>query len=74
MSGGRFLITEKDINISEKFLKIKALIKEGVEIDSTVMSTEKDPAQVAELMENVEELIGEANSLQLNDDSRQVSI
>ena len=73
MSGGRFLISEKDINISEKILKIKALIKEGVEIDSRVLSTEEDPADVAKLMENVEELVGEGNSLQLNDDSRQVS-
>ena len=55
-------------------MKIKALINEGVEIYSTVLSTEEDPAQVAKLKENVEELVGEANSFQLNDDSRQVSI
>ena len=47
MSGGRFLISEKDISISERILKIKALIKEGVEIDSTLLSTEEDMAQVA---------------------------
>ena len=74
MSGGRFLISEKDINISEKILKIKALSNEGVEIDSTVSPTEEDPAQVSKLMENVEEFVGKANSLQLNDDSREVSI
>ena len=30
--GGRFFISEKNINISDKSLKIKALIKEGVEM------------------------------------------
>ena len=40
MSGGRFLISEKDINISEKILMINALINEGVEIDSTALTTE----------------------------------
>ena len=44
MSGGRFLISEKDINISEKTLMINALINEDVEIDSTVLSAEEDPA------------------------------
>ena len=73
MSGGRFLISEKDIAISEKILKIKALIKEGVQLDSTVLSTEEDPAQVVKLMEDVEELIGEGNTLQLDDKSRLVS-
>ena len=37
------------------------------------MSTEEDPAQIIKLMEKVEELDGEANSLQLKEDSRQVS-
>ena len=53
MRGGPFLISEKEINISEKILNIKALINEGVEIDSTVLSTEEDPAQVAKLMDNI---------------------
>ena len=66
MSGERFLISEKDINISEKTLKIKALINEGVEVASTVLSTEENPAKV----EKVAELVG---GLQLNDVSRQVS-
>ena len=41
-------------------MKIVVFIKECVEIYSTVLSTDEDPAQVA-------------NILQLNDDSRQVS-
>ena len=69
MSGRQFLITEKDINISEKILKIKTIIREGVEIDSTVLVTEQDPIQVAKLMKIVEKLVGGAKSLQFNDDS-----
>ena len=73
VSGGRFSISAKDINISEKTLMINAIINEGVEIHSTVLSTGEDSAWVAMLMEKVEKLVGEANSLQHNDDSRQVS-
>ena len=54
-------------------MKIKALINEAVKINSTALSSKEDPAQVMKLMENVEELGGEANSLQLNNDSRQFS-
>ena len=74
ISGGRFLISEKDINISEKILKIKELIKEGVEINSTVLSTGEDSTQVAKLMDNIDELVGETNGIQLNDDSSQVFV
>ena len=66
IGGGRLLIEEKNINIFEKHLKINVLIKEGVKIYSTVLSTKEDPPQVANLMEIVEEL-GEANSLHFND-------
>ena len=54
-------------------MKIKALINKGVEIDSTLLSIEEDSDQVAKLMKNLEELVGEANSLQLNDDSNSVA-
>ena len=74
MSRGRFLISGKDINVSEIILKIKELIKEGVEINSTVLSTGEDSTQVAKLMDNIDELVGETNGIQLNDDSSQVFV
>ena len=48
------LISEQDINISEKILEIKTLINECVDIDSTAFSTEEDPDHVAKLIENLE--------------------
>ena len=73
MSGGRFLISEKDINISEKILKIKSLVKEGLQLDSNVISTKDDAVQIAKLIEEVEGLVSYAEPLQLNDESRHVS-
>ena len=54
-------------------MKIQPLNKEGVHIDSSVLSTEEDPAQVAKLRENVEDLVRDAYSLQLNDNLRHLS-
>ena len=36
MSGGRFLVSLKDVNCSEKILKIKSLMKEGIDINQNV--------------------------------------
>ena len=36
MNGGRFLVGLKDANISENIMKIKSLLKEGMNIDDTV--------------------------------------
>ena len=36
MSGGRFLVSLKDTEVSEKILKIMSLIKEGIDIDESV--------------------------------------
>ena len=73
MSGGRFLVSEKDITTSEKIIKIKTLVKQGFVIDSNILKAEEDPVQIAKLMNDVGELIGEADTLQLDEASRQVS-
>ena len=36
MSGGRFLVSLKDIICSEKILKIKFLLKEDIDIDEEI--------------------------------------
>ena len=54
-------------------MKIKTLINEGVEIVSTVMSTGEDHDQVAKLLENLEELVGEGNSILVNDENDSVA-
>ena len=53
MSGGQFLISEKNSKVSQKFLKIKALINKGVEIDFTVLSTGENSDQMTKLTENL---------------------
>jgi hypothetical protein len=73
MSGGRFLISEKDIVTSEKILKIKTLVKKGLELDSGILSAEEDPVQMAKLMDEIKGLIGQSENLTLNKESLQVS-
>ena len=73
MSRGRFLKSEKDINVSKKIMKIKSLIMKRVENKSAVLSAQDDPAHVTQLREKVEEIVGEANSLHSYEDSKQVS-
>ena len=73
MSGGRFLVSEEDIATSEKIIKIKTLVKQGFKINSTILKAKEDPVQIAKLMNDGEELISEADILQLDEASRQVS-
>ena len=54
MSGGRFLISAKDIAISEKMLKVKTFIKERLQLDTGILLTEYDRVEVAKLMDEVE--------------------
>ena len=73
MSGGRFLISTKDIAISEKILKVKTLVKEGFKLDTRLLLAEDDPVEVAKLMDEVEVLIGQSENLTLSKESLQVS-
>ena len=73
MSGGRFLISAKDIAISEKILKVETLVKEGLQLDTGILLAEDDPVDVAKLMDEVELLIGQSEKLTLSKESIQVS-
>ena len=57
MSGGGFLIFAKDIAISEKFLKVKTLVKDRLQLDTGILLAEDDPVEVAKLMDEVEVII-----------------
>ena len=74
MSGGRFLVGLKDVVFSEKILKIKSLVKEGLDIDDWVKVTdEKSPEKVAEFRDSVQPIISESTRICLTDASKQIS-
>ena len=47
MSGGSFLVSAKDIMNSEKIVKIKNLVKEGIPFDDSLKIKEDDTEEVA---------------------------
>ena len=74
MSGGRFLVGLKDVVFSEKILKIKSLLKEGLDIDDWVKVTdEKSPKKVAEFRDSVQPIISESTGICLTDASKEIS-
>ena len=72
MSGGRFLISEKDITVSEKIIKMKSLLKEGLNIDENLKVNqtcdEESDDLIAYLMQD-----NEIESAQLNEISNEIS-
>ena len=54
MSGGRFMVGLKDVVFSENILKIKSLVKEGLDIDDWVKVTDE---KVAEFRDSVQPII-----------------
>ena len=73
MSGGRFLVSLKDVLNSEKILKIKSLIKEGFDVDDNMKVTDELTLDL-ELFENsVEDVINDIDKIMLKDESREIS-
>ena len=59
---------------SEKILKIKSLVKEGLDIDDWVKVTdEKSPEKVAEFRDSVQPIISESTRICLTDASKEIS-
>ena len=52
MSGGRFLVSLKDTEVSEKILKIMSLIREGIDIDETIKEEKPDQSVEQSLVDN----------------------
>lgn len=73
MSGGRFLVSAKDIKNSEKILKINNLLKEGFDIDQQFKMDFQKYDEVREFLDNVETAMHDPNSIVLHEDSRQIS-
>lgn len=73
MSGGRFLVSAKDVGRSENILKVKSLIKEGFDIKEFLTTNEHDSEDKSNMLKDVECKIKDVESLQLNESSRDVS-
>lgn len=73
MSGGRFLISAKDISTSEKILKITSLVKEGFDIDQSVKIPHHSKEDEENLASAAEEALGDVESITLNATSKTVS-
>ena len=75
MSGGRFLVSLKDIQTSEKILKIKSLVQEGIDIDAQVKSSNFLAADdVRALLSEVEEkVLNGTATIMLSDISKEIS-
>ena len=57
MCGGRYLVSLKDINTSEKIIRIKCLVQEGFNIDDSVKVSEEDRRESTKLVNYFEELM-----------------
>lgn len=73
MSGGRFLVSLKDIGISEKILKIKSLLRENIDFNESVKVSNDHQLEVETLLSKYDQLEISLESLNLNEDSREVS-
>ena len=74
MSGGRFLVGLKDTIISEKIIKIKRLLKEGIDIDEEVKVTGTGEMEIMKLKKEIDSLGISLDTLMLSPDSREVAV
>ena len=74
MSGGRFLVSLKEVLSSENIIKIKSLMKEGFDIDDNLKVSTDQHLNLETLEKNIEPVISDANSISLNEESREVAV
>ena len=73
MSGGRFLVSVKDVSRSENICKIKSLVKEGFDIEPSLKVDEVSVEATEQFLKDVASSIPDADSIELNPNSRDVS-
>lgn len=73
-SGGRFLVGLKDATSSEKILKIKSVLKEGIDIDNNVKVGKKDDEMIESLLLDIDIMDCSPENVLLSEDSREVSV
>ena len=73
MRGGNFLVGLKN-TISEKIIKIKSLLKEGIDIDEEVKVTGTGEMEIMKLKKEIDSLGISLDTLMLSPDSREVAV
>ena len=73
LSGGRFLVSMKDVSRSENILKIKSLVKEGFNIDQSLKVDNVENEAVQQFLKDVELVIPDPDSIQLHPNTKEVS-
>lgn len=75
MSGGRFLVSLREVNNSEKILAISSVLKEGVDFWKEAVTTKDKIDEVCEnCIEELELLTTEILETELNEDSKEVAV
>ena len=74
MSGGRFLVSLKDTTCSEKIIKMKSLLKVGVDIDESVRPDTNESLLKKEFLSDIDKLRILPDSVKLSSDSREVAV
>ena len=76
MSGGRFLVSLREVNDSERILQCRALLKADITFwENTSLATELSPtADMDALFSTVEKIEVEIDSASLSDDSAEVAV
>ena len=75
MSGGRFLVGLREVNSSEKILKIRSLLKENINFWEEDLQIEVNQSDaVGKLIADVRERWCDMDDVPLSPDSREVAI
>ena len=74
MSGGRFLVSLKDVAHSEKILKIKSILKESLDLEDHIEQGKDYQQEISKRISSVESKLGDGiDFFQLSEDSLEVS-
>ena len=73
MSGGRFLVSAKDVSISENILKVKTLVREVVNIDESLKINNDFSDNHEKLLYEVELSINDECAFELDKNSSDIS-
>ena len=75
MSGGRFLVSLREVNTSQRILALSSILKEDIDFwNEDVYSFDSSDSIIQEIEEKVEPLSSELYESELNDDTKEVAI
>ena len=73
MSGERFSVELKDVTSLEKFIQIKSLLKEDINIDKNVKDTVDNDENIQHLLQDIHFMNCSTENVALSEDSREVT-